>query len=641
MNQPSLQISDFTENKSVLLMVEEIKQYIATQKAEDPEFGYSDAVDEEGRWYVDLVQEGGGVLGVALLGYTYILEQAGVRFLKLAGTSAGAINTVMMSAADKPANERSPKVLEQLAKLDLFSFVDGDDDVKDFIEALNGGAGTAKLLFKGAQVLDDLKSDMGLNPGEQFLEWMTGTLAEFGIENVQQLRERMEDLPPALKEAVYPAAEAEARKDDWPFAVVAADITTESKAVFPKHAGLYFEDPQSVNPAYFVRASMSVPIFFHPLRREANMREGAFGWEQGGIPQTPENKIAWERELEYMGPHPDKVLFVDGGILSNFPIDIFHAWDKIPRRPTFGVKLGLSRNTMNEVEDMSYTGLIAASFNAARMMRDQDFILNNPEYRKLVAQIDIGDHNWLDFALTDAAKVDLFVRGAQAAVDFLKGFNWKEYKGIRQKQLLSMANKVTANIFGVDLEETLAYINARRSDEPNKKEAAPAVRTRGMAAAPSRSEVKSISAVADTGALRDRLKLLGVLETNYKALWIDDAYQANTDYRKREEVTLCEAIGGGGKIDFVNNNEEAFHAVAQNPDYYDVIISDIERPSGGMNGVEFLIEMVNKMGFEKVPPTIFYITNFDPSRGTPPYAFGITNSPSELIHLVADVLQRG
>ena len=36
--------------------------------------------------------EGGGVLGIALTGYTYILEQAGIRFLGVGGTSAGSIN---------------------------------------------------------------------------------------------------------------------------------------------------------------------------------------------------------------------------------------------------------------------------------------------------------------------------------------------------------------------------------------------------------------------------------------------------------------------------------------------------------------------------------------------------------------------
>ncbi|HEX8357472.1 MAG TPA: hypothetical protein VF610_08680, partial [Segetibacter sp.] len=50
----------------------------------------SDIIDGDGNQYVNLVQKGGGVLGIALVGYTFILEAAGVRFMRMAGTSAGA-----------------------------------------------------------------------------------------------------------------------------------------------------------------------------------------------------------------------------------------------------------------------------------------------------------------------------------------------------------------------------------------------------------------------------------------------------------------------------------------------------------------------------------------------------------------------
>ena len=78
----------FTQNETILSLVDKI-----------PPKGtrYSDIEDANGNQYVDLVQEGGGVLGVALVGYTYILEKAGIRFMSLAGTSAGAINTMMMA----------------------------------------------------------------------------------------------------------------------------------------------------------------------------------------------------------------------------------------------------------------------------------------------------------------------------------------------------------------------------------------------------------------------------------------------------------------------------------------------------------------------------------------------------------------
>jgi NTE family protein len=67
-------------------------------------------------------------------------------------------------------------------------------------------------------------------------------------------------------------------------------------------------------------------------------------------------------------------------------------------------------------------------FNSIRHLHDYDFILKNPDYEMLVEHIIIGDHNWLDFGLSDAAKVDLFRRGAIAAADFLRKFDWKEYK---------------------------------------------------------------------------------------------------------------------------------------------------------------------------------------------------------------------
>jgi hypothetical protein len=37
---------------------------------------------------------------------------------------------------------------------------------------------------------------------------------------------------------------------------------------------------------------------------------------------------------------------------------------------------------------------------------------------------------------------------------------------------------------------------------------------------------------------------------------------------------------------------------------------------------------------------IFYVGEPDPKKGTPVYAFGLTNRPDELVHLVLDILER-
>ena len=46
--------------------------------------------------------------------------------------------------------------------------------------------------------------------------------------------------------------------------VVAADITTQTRAIFPEDAPAYWKPEVKVNPARFVRASMSIPFFFLP-----------------------------------------------------------------------------------------------------------------------------------------------------------------------------------------------------------------------------------------------------------------------------------------------------------------------------------------------------------------------------------------
>lgn len=80
------------------------------------------------------------MLGVGLLGYTYVLEQAGIRFIGLGGTSAGAINTILMAtsraAPDEPC---SLNMLDIMTKMEFLKFLDGplDDNAKADEEALN------------------------------------------------------------------------------------------------------------------------------------------------------------------------------------------------------------------------------------------------------------------------------------------------------------------------------------------------------------------------------------------------------------------------------------------------------------------------------------------------------------------------
>ncbi len=415
-----MEIKNFTENGLVLNIIEDLKDSVGTDKK------FSDIIDDKGNQYVDLVQEGGGVLGVALVGYVYVLEQMNIRFLSLAGTSAGSINTLLMAAAGRIDESKSNWILESLCNKKLYDFVDGDKDAREFINALLSDASNLKLALKGAQVVDNFRDDFGLNPGKNFHDWMKNLLNQKNIKNMadlQQLRDSGATDGNKLRNRLT-NVEYDTSKDFLDMAIIAADITTQSKIVFPQMTELFYANPDTTNPADFARASMSIPFFFQPFRLN-NLPTGIDAWRK------------WHKLTGLNASIPPEVLFMDGGIISNFPIDIFHNNNKVPDAPTFGVKIGLDKAEINH--NRKFFSLIGSVFNTARFSSDDNFLRTNPDFRHLIGYIDTGNHNWLNFGLTDEAKIDLFIRGAQAASAFLNSFDWEKYKGIRgiKKKLYS------------------------------------------------------------------------------------------------------------------------------------------------------------------------------------------------------------
>jgi len=408
-----MKINNFTENGMVLSIIEELKQSSVKNKV------ISDIIDDQGNQYVDLVQEGGGVLGVALVGYVYVLEKMNIRFLSLAGTSAGSINTLLMAAAGRIDETKSDWILECLCNKKLYDFVDGDADAREFIDALLGDVSNIKLAMKGTQVIDNFRDDFGLNPGKNFHDWMKNLLNQKRIKNMGDLRRLREagvstgnNLRNRLTNEIYTSP-----KDLLELAIITADITTQSKIIFPEMSELFYENPEMTNPADFARASMSIPFFFQPFRLN-NLPTGVEAWKK------------WNKMTGLNASVPAEVLFMDGGIISNFPIDIFHNNTKVPDAPTFGVKIGLDKAEINP--NKKFFSLIGSIFNTARFSSDDNFLRTNPDFRNLIGYIDTGSHNWLNFGLTDEAKVDLFIRGAQAAAAFIHNFNWEKYKEIRK-----------------------------------------------------------------------------------------------------------------------------------------------------------------------------------------------------------------
>jgi len=405
---------------------------------------FSDIRDEDDNQYVDLVLEGGGMLGVALAGYTYILEKAGIRFRKIAGSSAGAINALFLSAAGTPNEVKSERLLTILSNTNFAGFEDGKGFSKKTVARLLKGKGLFSTFtfhpIDSFRAFRYLMKNKGLNPGHNFKQWLQDQLKQLGVESTAQLNTRINQ---------FPALKYRGNKDSQvgtaEVALVAADIRTKTRVMFPGKASLYFSNPDAVNPAEYARASISVPGFFEPhvVRNIPHIDlsdEVAENWRR--------IKGIKDLKLFFRGGFPQDVEFVDGGMLSNFPFDIFHIHSGTPKLPTFGVKLApdIYQPRINKPGRFAM-GLV----NTCRHIQDNHFRAGvNAEYNTLVKEIEItrlanGEQpHWLNFSMPEAHLEHLFVCGARAAIDFLRtdpdkpeqGFNWEKYLQIRASEMV-------------------------------------------------------------------------------------------------------------------------------------------------------------------------------------------------------------
>jgi predicted acylesterase/phospholipase RssA len=588
---------------------------------------------QSSRQYVDLIQEGGGVHGIALAGYTYILEKMEISFLNSAGTSAGAINTMMLNCVYSRRDAimmgmkeefikqcyetRSEKIIEYLSQKDLRELVDGHPSWRSFIlqffsnkerkpllkrikkrvrltvfflpilllliivsgtgvgilthysapwqiwinrtllAAIIGFMICISLLIRNITSLRLLyfnSEKMGINPGDNFKEWIQGLMENNGINTVADLKKKMltendlyrcyyvpdhpqfentdtngnksiEKLVTTNKETInYQDSNAENKtgkqdtlhtlKNDWyelkermidtqlkeifddylkknglaaedqkfvdhlliqlirgisnfsqinwqdlktinemlttkkfisinnnekiieeilkklfintknsvhacgnrffqQLVVVAADITNQIKVEFPGMHEFYWGSDESISPAEYVRASMSIPFFFKPYKVTMSNTQ-----------LININEI-WKAKLgSYKNfiQGNNEILFVDGGALSNFPINVFYdsSHYTIPTRPTFGIKLEYDNDDLYKLID-NESKLALSMISTMRYFYDRDFLIRNSNFRKTVRSVDTGKISWLNFAPKSYEQIELFYRGALAATIFLSG----------------------------------------------------------------------------------------------------------------------------------------------------------------------------------------------------------------------------
>ncbi len=111
-------------------------------------------------------------------------------------------------------------------------------------------------------------------------------------------------------------------------------------------------------------------------------------------------------------------------------------------------------------------------------------------------------------------------------------------------------------------------------------------------------------------------------------LWVDDRPENN-----RREIEILEVLGIRSTL--AHTTDAALKHLSDPK--FDMLLSDITRNGSSQAGFD-LLEFARKQAPEL--PFIFYVGHADPKRGLPPYAFGMTDRPDELIHLVLDAIER-
>ncbi len=130
-----------------------------------------------------------------------------------------------------------------------------------------------------------------------------------------------------------------------------------------------------------------------------------------------------------------------------------------------------------------------------------------------------------------------------------------------------------------------------------------------------------------TRVLNRARKQVGIMK-DAQFLWVDDHPDNNVNERRMFRRL-------GVDVDIATTTDEALRLLQGGS--YDLVISDMARGSEKAAGLDML-RRYHSAGDSA--PVIFYVGVINPTLGVPAGAFGITNRPDELLHLILDAMAR-
>jgi predicted acylesterase/phospholipase RssA len=309
--------------------------------------------------------------GLGAVGAAIGLLENGYTFPRVAGTSAGSILAAFLAAGVDAVTAE-----KLMGRLDYSRVPDlAPPRVPIASEGIS-------LVAKG-----------GAHPGDYVHAWIHEELETLGVSTFGDLR-----LDDDGADSNLPASRR------YKLVVMTTDITRGLLLRLPWDYEQFALDPDKQLVADAVRASMSIPLYFTPqkLRHEQTDAESTL---------------------------------VDGGVLSNFPVQIYDRTDgRDPRWPTFGVKIiptlpgadaklfpPLALPTLppvRELEQVVATAIVG---------HDQTYI-ELPCVQKRMIEVDTNSVGIVEFDADKSTRDGVIESGKAAAKRFLAGWDWDEYR---------------------------------------------------------------------------------------------------------------------------------------------------------------------------------------------------------------------
>lgn len=212
----------------------------------------------------------------------------------------------------------------------------------------------------------------GLFQGAYLERLLTGLLAELGVRTFGDLR---------TGEAPEQFA--------WSLVVTASDLSRRRLVRIPWDLPSYGIDPDEFPVARAVRASAAIPYLFEPVRVSG---------------------ATW----------------VDGGLLSNFPVELFDETDTAPRWPTFGIRLSARPGIPPTHSVHGPVSLGLAAIETLLSNLDSAYIDDRCTVLRTIF-VPAEDISPIDFDISAAQLEALYQKGLWAAQRFLQTWNYADF----------------------------------------------------------------------------------------------------------------------------------------------------------------------------------------------------------------------